>query len=81
MVVNQLILHPFKKVIKSQPSNWTFFENICRLEILLWDSMGISEEIEDATISAVETKISRLKRRSKNLRDQIEYSSLLSREE
>ena len=43
--------------------------------------MGISEEIEDATISAVETKISRLKRRSKNLRDQIEYSSLLSREE
>lgn len=42
-----------KKVIKSQPSNGTFFENICRLEILLWDSVDISEEEEDATITAV----------------------------
>ena len=39
--------------------------------------MGISEEIEDAKITAEKTKISRLKRRSVidyNSRDQIEHS-------
>ncbi len=39
--------------------------------------MGISEEIEDARITAEKTKISRLKRRSEidqNSRDQIEHS-------
>ena len=41
--------------------------------------MGISEEIEDAKITAEKTKISRLKRRSVidyNSRDQIEHSDI-----
>ena len=41
--------------------------------------MGISEEIEDAKITAELTKISRLKRRSVidyNSRDQIEHSDI-----
>ena len=41
-------------------------------------SMGISEGIEDATISAEKTKISRLTRRCKNSRDQIEYQDIKS---
>ena len=41
--------------------------------------MGVSEEIEDAKITAEKTKISRLRRRSENyqnLRDQIEHSDI-----
>ena len=45
--------------------------------VIFTESMGISEEIEDAKITAVKTKISRLKRRpviDYYSRDQIEHS-------